>query len=432
MKLWYQSMSRQAEWGGYPRTLRDILDKVRDPDTEIHVAGITEIGGTGDQFRYLEYLETGEVLKNVHRAVREGFDAFLIGNIADPGLQEAREIADIPVLGLCELALHVACMMGASFSLVTINEKFTPRIVENVRRYGLHDRLAAVNRMQVERLTDLGVAFDDADARERIVAQFNRAARANAEAGAEVVIAAGGVVMALLAHADIHEAAGMPILNGITNLVKLGEMAVKMNRLMGGRFTSKRCTYAPPPADQIGEFRKHYGADIYPTVKEVSMPCHRGDGNLTSGGDAVLAPRMTWAPMTAQLLLRTALGKSPLVRALKEGTVASDRVGFDFVEVDPVTRAFRRMTRAMEFDLCEIALTTHAQARALRQADHRAAGRAVARPASWRADLPARLRRCAAPPIWWASASACAPGRRPPASGYAASCGTSTASHRTR
>jgi allantoin racemase len=224
MKLWYQSMSRQTEWGGYPRVL-------------------------------------------LHRAVREGFDAFLVGNIADPGLQEAREIADIPVMGLCESALHVACMMGASFSLVTINEKFTPRIVGNVRRYGLRDRLAAVNRMKVDRLTDLGVAFDDAEARDRIVAQFTRAAQANAEAGAEVVIAAGGVVMALLAHADIHDAAGMPILNGITNLVKLGEMAVKMNSLMGGRFTSKRCTYAPPPPDQIAEFRRHYGADIYPTVK---------------------------------------------------------------------------------------------------------------------------------------------------------------------
>jgi 4,5-dihydroxyphthalate decarboxylase len=67
--------------------------------------------------------------------------------------------------------------------------------------------------------------------------------------------------------------------------------------------------------------------------------------------------------MTA-LVLRTALGKSPLVRALKEGTVVSDRVGFDFVEVEPVTRAFRRMVRTLEFDLCEIALTTHAQARA--------------------------------------------------------------------
>ena len=68
--------------------------------------------------------------------------------------------------------------------------------------------------------------------------------------------------------------------------------------------------------------------------------------------------------MRRQLVLRTALGKSSLVRALKQGAVASDSVAFDFVEVDPVTRAFRRMTRAMEFDLCEIALTTHAQARA--------------------------------------------------------------------
>ena len=68
--------------------------------------------------------------------------------------------------------------------------------------------------------------------------------------------------------------------------------------------------------------------------------------------------------MNALLRLRTALGKSPLVRALKEGAVSSGRLNFDFVEVDPVTRAFRRMVRMLEFDLCEIALTTHAQARA--------------------------------------------------------------------
>lgn len=268
MKLWYQSMSRMTEWGGYPRALHEILNAVKDPDTEIHVAGITEIGGVGDQFRYLEYLETGEVLKNVQRAVRDGFDAFLIGNIADPGLREAREIADIPVLGLCESALHMACMMGANFSLVTINEKFTPRIVENVHRYGLRDRFAAVNRMRIDRLTDLGPGFDDPEARARIVAQFNEAARRNTDAGAEVVIAAGGVVMALLAHAGIYRTDdGVPILNGITNLVKLGETAVRMNRIMGGHFVSKKCAYAPPPPDQIETFRKHYGADIYPTVK---------------------------------------------------------------------------------------------------------------------------------------------------------------------
>lgn len=267
MKLWYQSMSRERTWGAYPRALRQILDKVKDEGTEIEVHGITKIGGIGDQFRYLEYLETGEVFDNVNRAVKEGFDAFLIGNIADPGLREAREIANIPVLGLCESALHVACMMGASFSLVTINEKFTPRIVENVVRYGLKDRLAAVNRMTIERILDLDQGFEDAAAQKRIVDQFEAAARANTAAGAEVVIAAGGVVMALLAQIGIHATAdGTPILNGITNLVKLGEMAVRLDRIMGGRFTSKRLTYAPPPPEQIAELRRHYGEDIYPTV----------------------------------------------------------------------------------------------------------------------------------------------------------------------
>jgi allantoin racemase len=158
-------------------------------------------------------------------------------------------------------------MMGTSFSLVTINSKFTPRIVENVDKYGLRSRLAAVNRMKVERLLDLSAAFEDKAACERLAAEFDRAARANAEAGAEVVIAAGGVVMALLAHADIHEAGGgLPILNGITALVKAGEMAVNLSRVMGGRFASRVGAYAPPPPDQIDELRKFYGPAIYPGV----------------------------------------------------------------------------------------------------------------------------------------------------------------------
>ena len=61
------------------------------------------------------------------------------------------------------------------------------------------------------------------------------------------MIAAGGVVMALLAHAGVYTTpSGAPILNGITTLVKMGEMAVKLDRIMGGTFTSKRLQYAPP------------------------------------------------------------------------------------------------------------------------------------------------------------------------------------------
>ena len=238
------------------------------------------------------------MLKNVHRAVREGYDAFLIGNIADPGLREAREIANIPVLGLCESAMHVACMMGANFSFVTINEKFTPRIVENVDRYGLRARFAGAVAMRDRADDRSGPGLrQPGPAQARILAQFNAAARKNTEAGAEVVIAAGGVVMALLAHAGIHATEdGVPILNGITNLVKLGEAAVKLDRIMGGRFASKKCVYAPPPPDQIETFRKHYGA-----------------GHLSDGEGAMT------------VTLRAALADYPHVAALKDGTVASDR-----------------------------------------------------------------------------------------------------------
>jgi len=64
------------------------------------------------------------------------------------------------------------------------------------------------------------------------------------------------------------------------------------------------------------------------------------------------------------LNLRTALAAYPHVRALMDRTAASSFVRFDFEDIQPITRAFRRMVRAGDLDLCEIALTTLAQARA--------------------------------------------------------------------
>jgi 4,5-dihydroxyphthalate decarboxylase len=64
------------------------------------------------------------------------------------------------------------------------------------------------------------------------------------------------------------------------------------------------------------------------------------------------------------LTLRAAIASYPHAVALKEGRVTSDRVRLDFEEMPQITRAFRRMVRTLDFDLCEIALTTLAQAHA--------------------------------------------------------------------
>ena len=266
MKLWYQSMSRDGENSVYARALHGIFNEVKDPGTEIELHRMAQ-GGGGGQYRYLEHLETSEVLRNVAHAQREGFDAILLGNINDPGLHAAREIAGVPVLGLCESSLYLACLMGRSFSLVTVNQKYMQRVAENVAQAGLKDRLVAIDCMKFDRTTDMLRGYESEEARNGVVAAFNQAARRGVAAGSEVVIAAGGGVMAMLAMAGVHETEdGVPILNGITALVKLAETAVKVNRLTGGRFTSRRLAYAQPPLDQIADLRRRYGADIYPTL----------------------------------------------------------------------------------------------------------------------------------------------------------------------
>lgn len=266
MRLWYQTFSRFAAFGQYGDALVRIIEGAVDPGTRIDTKDLSK-GGIADQYRYIEYLDTAEVIANGLRAQREGYDAFLLGNIIDPGIRELRELLDIPVLGLCETTLQVSSMMGATFSLISVNDKFATRVLENVKRYGHEHRLVSVEPMRVDHLPKLASGFsgrpEDAAAREAIFDAFRDAARAGIARGAELIIPAGGVVMSMLTNAGVHDVDGVPVLDGTLILTKMGETAVKLRKLTG-TFTSKRMTYAPPCGHVLNEVRVAYGPDIYP------------------------------------------------------------------------------------------------------------------------------------------------------------------------
>jgi 4,5-dihydroxyphthalate decarboxylase len=59
------------------------------------------------------------------------------------------------------------------------------------------------------------------------------------------------------------------------------------------------------------------------------------------------------------LQLRTVTRTQGNNAALKDGTVKPRGFVFDFEEVDPLIRAFRRMVRELEYDVCEMAFTTY-------------------------------------------------------------------------
>jgi allantoin racemase len=272
MKIWYQSLTHKSLFGAYQEVLASIVNEVKDPGTQIDIHSIKETGGLGKQFHYLEYLQTAEVLENVEKAVEQGYDAFVIGHFTDSGLQEAREIASIPVLGLGESSMLMACMMGKRFSLVGINQKSLGYIEEKIRAYGLEQRLASMTTMKLPGPSVLEEALANPQARKDILASFDQAAHICEQNGGEVIIAAGGVAMAVLATAGIHATSrGASVLNGIAAVVKASEMAVRMNHLMDGCFTSKSLSYAAPLPGEMEQIRQYYGNQVYRTLETGRM-----------------------------------------------------------------------------------------------------------------------------------------------------------------
>src|SRR5215470_17934496 len=64
------------------------------------------------------------------------------------------------------------------------------------------------------------------------------------------------------------------------------------------------------------------------------------------------------------LPLTTAIATYGHTKTLKDGAVHSERVVLKHVDVAPITSAFRRMVRGLEFDVSEMAFSTYLCARA--------------------------------------------------------------------
>src|SRR5215510_5040913 len=79
--------------------------------------------------------------------------------------------------------------------------------------------------------------------------------------------------------------------------------------------------------------------------------------SIPSGGPAM-------ATATRTTVLKTAIATYPHTQGLKDGTVTAPGIQFEHLEITPIIAAFRRMCRALEFDVSEMAITTYLTARA--------------------------------------------------------------------
>ena len=199
--------------------------------TEI-IAATSRGGPASIEGHYDGAIAVPGLLMEIRKGEAAGADAAIIACFDDTGLEAARALARIPVVGLCESAVLTAALLSQRFTVVTTLERSRVLIENLVRRYGMGDRAKV-------RAADIPVLdLEDAasGALDKLKGQIERALE---EDGTEAIVL-GCAGMADLAQ-SLQRQYGVPVIDGVSAAVKQAEALVAQ-----GLMTSKRGSYAAP------------------------------------------------------------------------------------------------------------------------------------------------------------------------------------------
>ena len=91
-----------------------------------------------------EALIAGGIALETIASHRNAVDAVVIAAFGDPGLLAARELFDMPIVGMAEAAMLSALLLGQRFSFVTFSRHLRPWYEQSVTQAGLQNRFAGV------------------------------------------------------------------------------------------------------------------------------------------------------------------------------------------------------------------------------------------------------------------------------------------------
>jgi Asp/Glu/hydantoin racemase len=167
-------------------------------------------------------------------------DAAILAAFGDPGLFGARELFDIPVVGLAEAAMLTACMLGRRFAIVTFASALAPWYEDCIEMHGLGNRCSGVRTLS-------GASASVADVADEKEAQLvDLLTSTISEARADVLIL-GGAPLAGLAD-RIKGRIPVPLVDPVQAATKQAEALVALNPRKAQVGTFSR----PPAKETVG------------------------------------------------------------------------------------------------------------------------------------------------------------------------------------
>ncbi|MHC1586860.1 MAG: aspartate/glutamate racemase family protein [Candidatus Hecatellaceae archaeon] len=212
-------------------TLKELA-RVASKDTEIHVESL-EKGPASIESAYDEALAVPGILELAKKAESQGFDAAIIDCMGDPGLEAAREIVKIPVVGPCQASMALASTIASRFSVVTILRNVVPLFHDLALKYGVRDKVASVRTIEVPVL-DLEKRWNEV---KRALEEQGRAAIEQDGAEAIILGCTGIIGMA----EELQKALGVPVVDPAPAALMVAEALVRLG------LTQSRLKYPIPP-----------------------------------------------------------------------------------------------------------------------------------------------------------------------------------------
>lgn len=110
-------------------------------------------GAASIEDAYDEAISVPFILQKVKKAEEDGYNAVVIDCFLDSGLDAARELVKIPVLGANEAASHLAAQLAPKFSVISIVPDVEHLIRNLLTKYGLIQNLASIRTIDMPALT---------------------------------------------------------------------------------------------------------------------------------------------------------------------------------------------------------------------------------------------------------------------------------------
>jgi allantoin racemase len=256
MKIWWQSSSPIHRLHDYRNALSMHLNAVKRADTEISINGVDD-GSMDLHFNAVVAMNSygsGGVLNKIMQAADQGYDAVAIGCFLDPAMKEAREVVPIPVFGLGETCMLMACMYGHKFSGVAFHAKQSQYYDRKAFEYGLASRHVPFGDLGID-FAEVQSGFSNPGAMRE---NFIRESRRLVSQGAEVILAACATVNAIIRQEKIAEVDGALVMDCNSVLLKVTEGMADLSKSVGLN-ASRRLLYQGPTRKSLANWMQIYG-----------------------------------------------------------------------------------------------------------------------------------------------------------------------------